>query len=499
MAEPRSWASPMMILALSAALFLAHAPLPHPQDPTPAARAPLNPAHGTAEWSRFRGPNGTGLAAAGSYPAELGPEMNVRWKVPIAPGHSSPVLSAQAVFLTTLDTGRLHTYAIDRASGDVLWRAETPRPRQTVFHGKNHSASASPAVDGDTVAVFFDEYGLMAFDHGGKERFRMPLGPFDNVYGMGASPILVDDVIVLACDQSSDSYVIGVSKEGEELWRVPRPRAISGHCTPVVHRTDSGAAQVVLPGSYLLDAYDLLTGERAWWVRGLPSEMKSVPVLLDGTLWIHGYSAPINDLGKQIELPAWGVALKRLDAGGDGSIAPQELEHEILRNWFTFYDLDQSGELNEREWAALRDNLAAVNAAMAIRVGGEGDVTGSAVLWKQHRSIPQLPSPLVAGGVYYMLADQGGLVTALDPSTGERVAKERLSQGVDSYYASPVATAEHVYLLSEAGILSVLPAGSLEPSHTADFGESCYATPALEDGAIWLRTETALYCFAEQD
>lgn len=452
----------------------------------------------SAAWSRFRGPNGTGLAR-GEYPARIGPDSNVLWAREFHPGQSSPVLSNESVFLTGVEDERLFTYALDRRTGATLWKREAPRPRRTKFHPKNHAAAGSAAVDGDSVVVFFDEYGLLAYDHEGQERWRLPLGPFDNVYGMGASPIIVGDVVVLACDQSTDSYVLGVSKQtGDVLWKVGRPQAVSGHCTPVVHHTPEGRAQVILPGSYLLDAYDAQTGERVWWVRGLPGEMKSVPVLLGETLWTHGYASPLNNLGNQIEYPPFVEALGLMDADKDGSISAPEIEERRVQQLFVFFDLDGNGTLDEVEWEGTRASLASVNSAMAISVGGHGDRTAEAVQWRHHRSIPQLPSPLVYEGVYYLLADQGGLLTALTAASGEPLDRSRLEDAVDSYYAAPVAGGGHVYLLSESGILSVLPAGgSLNPIHTVEFGEPCYATPALEDGCIWLRSQGHLYCFEE--
>jgi outer membrane protein assembly factor BamB len=95
-----------------------------------------------------------------------------------------------------------------------------------------------------------------------------------------------------------------------------------------------------------------------------------------------------------------------------------------------------------------------------------------------------------------MLSDQGGLLTILDPDTGARIERGRLDEAVDQYYASPVAGDGKVYLLSESGILTVLKSGGdLQTLHRAEFGEACYATPALEDGRIWLRTRTRLFCF----
>jgi len=450
-----------------------------------------------ADWNRFRGPNGTGVAAGTGFPSQLGPDVNVVWERAFSPGFSSPVLSSDAVFLTGLEDERLFTYALDRRTGATVWQRESPRPRRIEFQVLNHPASASAAVDQDTVVVFFDEFGMLAYDHDGNERWRMALGPFDNIYAMGASPIIVDDVVILACDQSTDSFVIGVSKyDGRLLWRQPRPRAISGHCTPVVYRTPEGRDQVLLPGSFLLDAYDPATGERLWWVRGLPSEMKSVPVLLGDTLWTHGFASPMNNKGQQIFLPPFAEALEQMDSDGDERITAEEIPNPQVRRMFMFFDLDGDTWLDATEWSNTRAALEAVNSAMAIKMGGQGDVTDTHVLWSNYRDIPQLPSPLIYEGTYFMLADQGGLLTLLDPDTGKRIEKGRLADAVDAYYASPVAADGKVYAISESGILSVLAAGGgFEPQCTVEFEERCYATPALEDGQIWLRTEGHLYCF----
>lgn len=449
-----------------------------------------------AAWDRFRGQNGSGIADDASYPADLAVDRHVVWQRDFPEGHSSPVLTASRVYLTGVEDERLFTYAVDRASGATLWRREAPRPRRTQFHAKNHAAAASAAVDEDVVVVFFDEYGVLAYDHDGTERWRVPLGPFNNVYGMGASPILVGDAVVLACDQSQGSFVLALHRaDGGELWRAARPRAVSGHCTPIVRQGPAGA-EVLLPGSFLLDAYDAASGVRRWWVNGLPSEMKSVPVLIGERLFVHGFASPLNNQGNQILLPAHTQALATLDADHDGRIDQVELGDDRLRRLFQFLDLDGDGSLDQPEWNATRDFMAAENSALAIDLGGAGDITAHAVRWRYFKSIPQLPSPLIYRGRYYLLNDQGGLLTVLDAATGEVLEKGRLEEAQDAYYASPIGADGKVYLLSETGTLSVLDAaGGLVPIHTTSFEDACYATPALDGGAIWLRTLHRLYCF----
>src|SRR5262245_27857367 len=149
-----------------------------------------------ADWPRFRGPNGSGVADPSPAPAQFGPTENVVWKIPLPSGHSSPILSQTRVFLTAFDNGKLYTYAIDRATGKVLWRNECPRDRAEPLDKRNNPASPSPVTDGVNVYVFFGDYGLISYTgDDGRERWRKRLGPFYNVYGMGASPILVGDKV----------------------------------------------------------------------------------------------------------------------------------------------------------------------------------------------------------------------------------------------------------------------------------------------------------------
>ena len=434
--------------------------------------------------------------AEGSYPAEVGPKQGVIWERAFPEGHSSPVFSDKLMFLTAVEDDKLYTYGINRDSGETVWRAEAPRPRRTKFHGKNGPAAASAAVDNDTVAVFFDEYGMLAYDLNGKERWRLPLGPFFNIYGMGASPIIVGDTVVLPCDDGKASYVIGVDKHsGDVNYKVDRPDAVSGHCTPVIYEPEGKDPQFILPGSFLLDAYDAKTGKRIWWIRGLPSEMKSVPVLLGDTLWIHGFGSPQNNKGRQIELPAFADAVTEMDKNGDGLIGRTELSDRRIARYYQFLDLDKSGTLDKDEWRLCRQSFASVNAAMAVRVGGSGDMTDKSVLWRYYRSIPQLPSPLITNGVYYLLADQGGLMTTISADKGEFIEKSRVGEAGDAYFTAPVCGDGKVYLLSENGLLTVLAAGKeLKPIHSANFDEPCFATPALVDDKIWLRTFGHLYC-----
>ena len=138
---------------------------------------------------------------------------------------------------------KLLVICLDRQTGKLLWQREVPRAHEGRLQLVNGPASPSPVTDGSNVYVFFQEFGLVSYDVAGKERWRLPLGPFNMFYGFGASPILVDDKVILPVDQDSpSSYLIAVDKNsGRVRWKVERPVVISGYSTPISLSTEAGS------------------------------------------------------------------------------------------------------------------------------------------------------------------------------------------------------------------------------------------------------------------
>jgi outer membrane protein assembly factor BamB len=452
---------------------------------------------GTAgDWPRFRGPNGSGVAETTGLPVEVGPARNVVWKTPLPPGHSSPILAGDHIFLTAYEgEGRL-TLCLDRKTGAVLWRKEAPRDRTEPIDKRNSPASPSPATDGQSVFVFFGDYGLVSYDLDGRERWRTPLGPFHNVYGVGSSPIVVDDAVVIVIDQGLDSFAAAFGKDdGRQRWKTARPEALSGHSTPIVQRPGQGPPLILAPGSFRMDAYAATTGESVWWVNGLPSEMKSVPVLDGDTVFVSGYSSPDNEPGNRKPVPPFETILKERDADHDGRLAVAEAPAGPVKDYFPFTDLDADGKLNAAEWATFTASMSAENALLAFRTGGKGDATPTSLRWRFQRSIPQLPSPVLYRGVLYMIND-GGILTTIDPATGQLLKQGRLRGAIDHYYASPVAGDGKVYFVTQSGTVVAVKAGAeQEVLAVSDLDDECYATPAIADGRLYVRTRSALYCF----
>src|SRR5262245_47983902 len=281
---------------------------------------------GAAEnWTRFRGPNGLGVSNATNLPIEFGPDKNVRWKTPLPPGHSSPVFTNTRIFLTAhspeREAHKLFVIALDRKTGQQLWQREVPRRHPGRLEQVNGPASPSPVTDGTDVYFFFQEFGLISYTADGKEPWPMPLGPFNMFYGFGASPILVDGLLILAVDQENDAYLMAIdARTGKQRWRVSRPHVISGYSTPTVYRPKSGATELVIPESFQLTSYSVATGEKLWWVRGLACEMKSVASVDDDTLYVNGWGFAQNQPGTQIPTVDFAEGLKLYDKNGDGFV-----------------------------------------------------------------------------------------------------------------------------------------------------------------------------------
>ncbi len=452
------------------------------------------------DWSRFRGPNGSGISNSKGLPAEFGPDKNVIWKVDLPQGYSSPIIHGDRIFLTGLRDDKLVTMAVDRTNGKIVWERAAPRSRTEKLDKRNRPAAASAATDGEHVTVFFGDYGLITYDMNGKELWKQPLGPFNNVYGMGASPVIVGDKVILVCDQSTDSYIAAWDKKtGKQRWQTARPEAKSGHSTPIVWTPRGGRPQLIVPGSFLLSAYDPADGKRIWWVGGLSFELKSTPVVVGDIVYINGFGSPENNPGSKVPVMSTVEAFEKHDANKDGKLSVEEMPNPHARRMgLAFADLNSDRALARDEWDYYKAAMESDNAVLAIQMGGSGDMTAKSVKWKYHRGIPQLPSPLIYENVLYMVNDGGGIVTMLDPKSGELLKQGRLPGGTDTFYASPVAGDGKVYIPSEKGQVFVLPPGpTLEPIVVNDMQDGIYATPALVDSRIYLRTLNTLYCFGK--
>src|SRR5438445_855648 len=204
-----------------------------------------------ADWPQFRGVNSSGVSDATNLPLEFGPARNVIWKTALPAGHSSPVLTKDRIFLTAFDASKLYVITLDRESGKILWRREVPRPRKQELNKNNSPASPSVATDGKNTYAFFTDFGLVSHGPDGEERWRVPLGPFNNPFGLAASPVLANGKVIQVCDSETASFAIAVDqKSGRTVWRVERPAMTRGFSTPVLYQPKGGAMQVLVAATH---------------------------------------------------------------------------------------------------------------------------------------------------------------------------------------------------------------------------------------------------------
>src|SRR5918999_4772415 len=124
-------------------------------------------------WSRFRGPNGSGISTASNIPTEFGPTRNLVWRLELPQGHSSPIVHGDRIYLTGFRGDTLVTIAIDRLKGRVVWERAAPQVKTKVVDKRNNPASPSPAVEENGIYVFFPDYGMVAYDARGTELWKM--------------------------------------------------------------------------------------------------------------------------------------------------------------------------------------------------------------------------------------------------------------------------------------------------------------------------------------
>jgi outer membrane protein assembly factor BamB len=453
------------------------------------------------DWPQFRGPQGRGVSDAMGLPTQFGPKRNVVWKASLPEGHSSPILIGQKLLLTGAEGRKLITLCLDRDSGKVLWRREAPRDRTEKFvPGFNTPASPTPVTDGESVYVFFGDLGLISYDLGGKERWGLPLGPFNNINGHGSSPVLVDGKLIVLCDQDTNSFLLAVDKRtGKQCWKAERPEVTRGYATPGIFRPKTGSAELIVPGAYELISYSADSGEKLWWVKGLSWQSKSLPLIEGEMIYVNSWETEGDHAPPAADsIPSFQKLLTEHDKNKDGKISREELPGADDEDWDDL-DLDKDNSLSARDWEYHRARKLSRNNLLAVRHGGHGDLTDTNVVWRYSKSLPNVPSPLLYRGVLYLVRD-GGIATSLDPATGTVLKQERLKGALEQYYASPVAADGMIFMLSQAGKMSVLKAGPhWEVLVMNDMEEECFATPAIADGRLYVRTRTTLYCFGTQN
>lgn len=460
----------------------------------------IDSAAADANWPQFRGPGGLGLGT-GKPPVEFGPEKNVLWKVAVPHGHSSPCIFGNRIFLTALEDGKLLTLCLDRNDGRELWRALAPAEKVEPAHRVGSVASPTPCTDGERVYVYFGSFGLLAYDLQGKEVWQRPLAAPVVEFGTGASPILADGKIILVRDQDTDSHLLAIdAATGKDAWRTERPEFLRSFSSPFLWKHD-GAEELVVTGSLWVRGYSVKDGKQLWSCNGIARVSNATPVAGEGLLLVSSWNVGA-DMSDRLTLAAFEEFLTANDANKDGALSLEEFPAGPLKSRYSQIDVNKDGRVVKEEYERARDMFAqAENQLFAIRPGGRGDITNTNVAWKESRHLPYVSSPLCYNGRVFAIKN-GGMASCYDARTGEMIYQAERMNAPGDYYSSAIGVNDCVYVASQKGTVVVMDASreskALRVLARNEMGEQVFATPAVLDGRIYLRTEKHLFAFGAE-
>jgi outer membrane protein assembly factor BamB len=313
------------------------------------------------------------------------------------------------------------------------------------------------------------------------------------------------------------SRLLAVNRgNGEAIWQQPRSLFKAGWSTPMIWRHGQTEELIVL-GSRRLTSYEPSTGEEMWWAGGFPQETVGIPVAGDGLLFAG--AAALGGRGDDILDAAgtWKMTVDEFDRNRDNQIQRNEMTQGFafiqrpelpkdnpgyglpvrsMDSLLKMFDRDKNEIISEAEWMLTMSGFAAISqpALVAIRPGAKQDARQSHLAWEIRRGIPETPSMLFCMGKLYLLRD-GGVLTCLEASTGRELFRERIG-AAGQYVASPVAAGDKVITASVKGIVTVIHIDdNLMILARNDFGEEIFATPAVTDNTIYVRTTGCLYAF----
>lgn len=389
------------------------------------------------EWTRFRGPNGTGISEAKNVPVTW-TEKDFLWRAEV-PGLSSgqPVIWGDRLFLTSASQGgdAQMMLCFDKNTGKELWSKKYPfssyRPGKS-----DHWSNSTPVVgEGGVYACMVNpqKYVVKAWTHDGKEMWSRELGNFKAKHAFGASPILYKGMLIVTNEHNEKSFVLALNaKTGKPVWQSPRKsNANTAYSTPCVLELKGRRPELLLT-SYAngISSLDLATGKLLWETGNIFDKRTVASPVVAGDLV--------------------------LGSCGSGAYSSNYL--------------------------------------VAIRLGGRGNVAKSHLAYKidESSAVPYVPTPLVVGNRVYVFADQGK-ATCFEAATGKIVWSERAARA--GFYGSPVLINGRIYINTKDGQTLVLEASDeYSVVATNPLGEGCYSTPTVEEGRLYMKTFSHLVC-----
>jgi len=393
------------------------------------------PAGAATPWPEFRGPGGAGVAPDRNLPVEWSESEGVAWKTAV-PGKAwaSPVIWDGLVWLAnaTEDGKRLSAVGIDRDSGRIVHDITVFEIATPQFcHSFNSYASCTPVIEGDRLYLHYGSAGTACLDTGsGRILWSRQDLPCDHFRGPGSSPILHGDLLIVAFDGFDLQYVVALDKTtGRTVWRKDRD---------IDYGTDDGDAKKAYPTATVLRSQD----------------REQVVIPSAGATIAYA--------------PASGEELWRVKHGGMNASARPLFAHGMV----------------------YIDTAAGGMKFLAVRPDGTGDVTATHIAWKSAQGTGSRTSPLLIGDRLFLVGN-AGTASVLDALTGRSVWQKRLG---GEFSASPILADGRIYASNQGGetfVLSALETPEILATNTLDSG--CMASPAVYDGAIYLRTKTHLY------
>jgi outer membrane protein assembly factor BamB len=391
-----------------------------------------------SDWPRFRGPNGTGIAADKGVPVKWTAGQGVLWKTAISGvGHSSPVISGGHVFLqsSVADGKERLLICLDAVNGKTLWTANAPGSKAKT-HPKNSLASSTPAIDGDRVfAAFWDgkDIHLCAYDFKGTLLWQQNLGGYTSQHGVGHSPIVVDGKVLFANDQDGAARLVAFdAATGKLVWGHERKPFRACYSTPFVHTREGGDKEVIVASTAGITGYNPSTGTENW-----------------SYTWSFT-KAPLRTVASPIEANGLVFATSG-DGAGDRHL-------------------------------------------IAVKYGGQGDVTGTNLVWEDRKFFPYVPCMLAWGDHLYSVTDKG-IAMCHVAATGKEVWRQRLADG---FTASPILVDGKVYAAAEDGTVYVFAAApEFKLLAKSPVGEPVYASPAVADNHLFIRGKNHLFCIGK--
>ncbi len=390
-------------------------------------------------WPSWRGPTGQGHSVEKNLPLKWSTTENVRWKTPLpADGNSSPIVWGDRIFLTqaTAKGTQRSLMCFARADGKLLWQQGVVYKDKEPTHGNNPYCSASPVTDGERVIVSHGSAGMYCYDFAGKLLWRKDLGKLSHIWGNASSPIMYGDLAIIWAGPGDRQFLLAVDKKtGDKVWQHDESGGKSGPAQPYVGSWSTpivvrigGQDQLLLGVPERLKGFDLKTGQELWSCSGLHNAGKDELV----------YTSPVY---------ADGIAVAMGGYGG---------------------------------------------AALAVRTGGQGDVTTSHRLWYHPRNSQRIGSPVMVGKHLYILNDNG-VAQCLDPKTGKDLWKgQKISS---STWGSMVAADGRLYVTNRAGETLVLAASpKFALLATNALNEPVYGSIAISNGELFIRSYKHLWC-----